>query len=274
MNLDVNGIQDKLRELNAAANEVKNSKVKMPEQITSIATKATEYTPILQKLIDTVSTIPASDGENNGDFSNVIKLIQEKITEVKGILDQISKVQDIPRKIETIVGSVQRFLSIAEGGVKTIQECLGVIKVFDKPKLEWDTLKDGLGKLNTCYNDLKNMKVDSQQQQQGGFLQNKLKILQSMKDNVLTLVDPFFGLINVIPVCTGAAASLDSKDLNACAASIETSPILKKNGQHIKAAVLASINIIDGCKGIFELDFDLNSLLQQFLELKMELKDV
>ena len=136
MNLDIKSIQDKLRELNDAANEVKNSKVKMPEQIKLITTKATEYTPILQKLIDTVSTIPANDG----DIRNTIKLVENKIKDTRAILVDISNLQKLPSKVEPCQ-FYERFLSLAEGGTKVIQACLGVTDIFQNSTLEWDISK-------------------------------------------------------------------------------------------------------------------------------------
>eukprot|EP00944_MAST-04C_sp_MAST-4C-sp1_P007730 g7730.t1 len=273
MNLDIKSIQDKLRELNDAANEVKNSKVKMPEQIKLIATKATEYTPILQKLIDTVSTIPANDG----DIRNTIKLAENKIKDTRAILVDISNLQKLPSKVGTIVNSMERFLSLAEGGTKVIQACLGVTDIFQNSTLEWDTLVSGIDKLNACKSGIESITFGDpkqQGQQQGGFLQNIEAKLNTIKNKVLELTEPFFKLINVVPVCTNAAKTLNSKDLKKCAKAIKEMPIFKEKGKgkNIKTAVSASIKIMADCKDIFDLDFDLNSLLQTVKELQKEFK--
>ena len=273
MNLDIKSIQDKLRELNDAANEVKNSKVKMPEQIKLIATKATEYTPILQKLIDTVSTIPANDG----DIRNTIKLVENKIKDTRAILVDISNLQKLPSKVGTIVNSTERFLSLAEGGTKVIQACLGVTDIFQNSTLEWDTLVSGIDKLNACKSGIESITFGDpkqQGQQQGGFLQNIEAKLNTIKNKVLELTEPFFKLINVVPVCTNAAKTLNSKDLKKCAKAIKEMPIFKEKGKgkNIKTAVSASIKIMADCKDIFDLDFDLNSLLQTVKELQKEFK--
>ena len=136
----------------------------------------------------------------------------------------ISNLQKLPSKVGTIVNSTERFLSLAEGGTKVIQACLGVTDIFQNSTLEWDTLVSGIDKLNACKSGIESITFGDpkqQGQQQGGFLQNIEAKLNTIKNKVLELTEPFFKLINVVPVCTNAAKTLNSKDLKKCAKAIK-----------------------------------------------------
>ena len=146
---------------------------------------------------------------------------------------------------------------------------------FKTQRLEWDTLVSGIDKLNACKSGIESITFGDpkQQGQQGGFLQNIEAKLNTIKNKVLELTEPFFKLINVVPVCTNAAKTLNSKDLKMRQSNQGNANFQREGkGKNIKTAVSASIKIMADCKDIFDLDFDLNSLLQTVKELQKEFK--